>query len=117
MISSYDILQVYEQIPSIGLANNTVYDIIQIIPSTFGNTTVNSSIYDVHCVAAPQARQFRTIQDGEATAPAFLMQFALDEDVMTVAELRLPCMYRCLLLLFATYDASAQTIKGYLAAL
>lgn len=49
--SSYDILMVYDQVPTLGLLDNMVYDVIPTVPSAVGNTTVNASVYEVNCAA------------------------------------------------------------------
>lgn len=53
---SYDILSVYGQIPTPGLIDNMVYDVIPLIPAAMGNATVNASIYEVDC-GYPQSTQ------------------------------------------------------------
>ncbi|GJE91559.1 hypothetical protein PsYK624_077090 [Phanerochaete sordida] len=53
--SAYDILLVYDQVPTLGLQGNMVYDVIPPVPSASGSTTVNGSVYDVDCAALPFA--------------------------------------------------------------
>ena len=39
--------------PTLGLQENMIYDIIPSIPSAIGKATVNASVYDVDCAALP----------------------------------------------------------------
>ena len=50
---AFSILDVYGRFPTIGLAENMVYDVIPIIPNAVGSTAVNASIYNVTCSALP----------------------------------------------------------------
>lgn len=56
-VAAYDILLVYEQSNTIGLADNMVYDIIPTVPAATGRTTVNASVFEVECAALPQGLQ------------------------------------------------------------
>ncbi|KAJ7242139.1 hypothetical protein B0H12DRAFT_1236803 [Mycena haematopus] len=51
LVSSYDILLMYGQVPTIGLLENMVYDVIPSVPAATGNATVNAVLYDVQCMA------------------------------------------------------------------
>ncbi|GJE91632.1 hypothetical protein PsYK624_077820 [Phanerochaete sordida] len=51
--SAYDILLFSDQVPTLGLQENMIYDIIPTIPSAYGSTAVNASVYDVDCTALP----------------------------------------------------------------
>lgn len=46
---AYDILSVYGQIPTPGLLDNMVYDLIPALPTARGAAFVNASLYDVDC--------------------------------------------------------------------
>ena len=50
---AFSILDVYGRFPTIGLAENMVYDVIPIIPNAVGSTAVNASIYNVTCSTLP----------------------------------------------------------------
>ena len=52
--TSYDILTVYGQTPSLGLQDNMVYDVIPQVASAEGTTVVNASVFGVACAAHPQ---------------------------------------------------------------
>lgn len=54
---TYDILLSYGQLPTLGLLDNMVYDVIPSVPSAQGEVMVNASIYDVQCSALPGAQQ------------------------------------------------------------
>lgn len=55
--SAYDILLVYDQVPTLGLQDNMVYDVIPYVPSAKGTATVNGSVYSVDCAALPFVQQ------------------------------------------------------------
>ncbi|GJE84277.1 hypothetical protein PsYK624_003530 [Phanerochaete sordida] len=51
--TTYDILTVYGQTPTLGLQDNMVYDVIPAVASAVGTARVNASVYGVACAAPP----------------------------------------------------------------
>ncbi|EKM54969.1 uncharacterized protein PHACADRAFT_208510 [Phanerochaete carnosa HHB-10118-sp] len=72
MVSAYDILLVYDQIPTVGLLDNMVYDIVPQVPSATGNAKVNASMYEVQCMALPNVQYEDIIDDTAAPTMFFL---------------------------------------------
>ncbi|EKM52091.1 uncharacterized protein PHACADRAFT_187439, partial [Phanerochaete carnosa HHB-10118-sp] len=56
-VSAYDILLVYDQpeVPTLGLQDNMVYDVIPQVSFASGSAMVNASVYSVDCAALPSA--------------------------------------------------------------
>lgn len=46
----------YDQLPTTGLIDNVVYDVIPQVPNASGNTTANATVFDVQCYAMPEAQ-------------------------------------------------------------
>ena len=88
LVSAYDILLVYGQIPKVGLVDNMVYDIIPQIPGAFGNVTVNASVYEVQCMALPNITNEGVLLGIPSPNPT--NSFRIDE-TGAVAVLKLPC--------------------------
>ena len=90
LVSTYDILLTYGQMPTVGLVENMVYDIIPVVPQATGNTTVNASLYNVECAAVPNARYVSGAQvdPGEPTSVLF---FTIDGSDNYEAIFDLPC--------------------------
>lgn len=88
LVSAYDILLMYGQIPTVGLLDNMVYDIIPQVPGAIGNVTVNASVYEVQCVAIPAT--WRTLFEFDTSIninPGYVVY-----PNATYASLTLPCM-------------------------
>lgn len=83
----YDILLSYGQVPTLGLMDNMVYDLVPPVQQAVGNVTVNASIYNVQCYALPDASPVPPT----AVSAAHTVLFHVD-DIGTQAGFRPPCM-------------------------
>lgn len=110
---AYDILSIYGQFPTMGLADNMVYDVIPAIPSAVGLTAVNASVYEVDCAALPNAaQQFNNTVLGSGNTRELLFAIAPDDD--SLFNLPLPCTFSpCADISALTPKCFGQTIRPY----
>lgn len=60
---AYDVLEAYGQVPTMGLQDNMVFDVIPPVSGAVGTTVVNASVYNVSCTALPNVNQTSTPWD------------------------------------------------------
>lgn len=54
---SFDILNLYNQFPQIGLQDNMIYDILPVVPAAVNDAVVNATYFNVDCGALPRGAQ------------------------------------------------------------
>ncbi|KAI0777092.1 hypothetical protein BC629DRAFT_632196 [Irpex lacteus] len=67
---SFDILNLYNQFPQIGLQDNMIYDILPVVPAAVNDAVVNATYFNVDCGALPsgaQSGQADLSDDGDIT--------------------------------------------------
>lgn len=65
--TAYDILLFSDQVPTLGLRDNIVYDIIPSVPFANGSAQVNASVYNVDCAAIPATNLNATLTNAGST--------------------------------------------------
>ncbi|KAI0750551.1 hypothetical protein BC629DRAFT_1598872 [Irpex lacteus] len=63
---SFDILNLYNQFPQIGLQDNMIYDVLPVVPAAINDAVVNATYFNVDCGALP-----RGAQSGQADLSAY----------------------------------------------
>lgn len=72
-------------IPTLGLADNVVYDVIAAVPFGFGNTSVSAFAYEVDCNALPHAA---VVPGGGSDHTALV--FNLNDELNTQVNVTMP---------------------------
>ena len=75
--------------PTLGLLDNMVYDVIPQVAGATGNATVNASVYDVQCMSIPT---MQILEPPSADGDSELNLVVTGTDTMDYqALLKMPC--------------------------
>lgn len=95
-------LTVYGRFPTLGLAENVVYDVLAAVPLGVGNTTLSAFAYEVDCSSLPQAA---VVPGGGADASQLV--FDLNDGQHTQVNITIPRAFVLLQHLFGYSNVSS----------